>query len=209
MRIFTISLISGRIKILPYLPFLVARHTVMKSFVVGILLAAVNMETFAVMDVDHIFSVANNTVNRVQGSGLPLPRFVSLRLDKVNMRTGPGTQYPVKWTYTRRNYPVEITAEFDIWRLIRDREGNEGWVHQVMLTGQRTFVVLARDSIIRSQPSESEEFPIVARLEEGVIGGLLQCPATTSRYCRVKVQNHVGWLKRDDFWGVQRDEFIQ
>ncbi len=149
------------------------------------------------------------SVGVVKGSGLPLPRFVSLRLDEVNLRTGPGVQYPMEWTYMRRGYPVEVIAEFDTWRRIRDWEGSEGWVHQNMLTGRRTFIVLGplshrRD--LRTQPAD--DAISVAKLELGVVGDLLQCPSNTAQYCRVEVRNYVGWLKRGDFWGVQRDEFI-
>lgn len=147
---------------------------------------------------------ASSTV--VRGSGLPLPRFVSLRADEVNMRTGPGTQYPVEWIYMRRGYPVEVIAEFDAWRRIRDWEGSEGWVHQTMLTGRRTFVVFSQQRFLRVQPAD--DAPTVAGLGPGVVGDLLQCPTNTVQYCRVEVRNYIGWLKRDDFWGVERDEFF-
>ncbi|KAF0118525.1 MAG: hypothetical protein FD149_664 [Rhodospirillaceae bacterium] len=140
------------------------------------------------------------------GSGLPLPRFVSLRSDEVKLRTGPGVQYPIEWIYTRRSYPVEVIAEFDTWRRIRDWEGGEGWVHQSMLIGRRTFANLSQIRDLRTSPGE--EASVIARVEPGLVGDLLQCPTNTPQYCRVEVQNYVGWLKRGDFWGVQRDEFI-
>jgi len=68
---------------------------------------------------------------------LPLPRFVSLRSDKVFMRFGPGKQYPIKWVYERKWLPVEIILEFDTWRKIRDHAGEEGWVHQSLLSDRR------------------------------------------------------------------------
>ena len=70
-------------------------------------------------------------------TGLPLPRFVTLRANEVNLRSGPGTRYPIDWVYRRSGMPVEIIDEFDTWRRIRDWQGTEGWVHQSMVQGRR------------------------------------------------------------------------
>ncbi len=75
-------------------------------------------------------------------TGLPLPRFASLKTDEVNLRTGPGLRYPIEWVYKRRDLPVEIQREFEVWRLVADQEGVKGWVHQATLVGRRTFVVV-------------------------------------------------------------------
>ncbi|ACI51760.1 protein of unknown function DUF1058 [Gluconacetobacter diazotrophicus PA1 5] len=74
-------------------------------------------------------------------TGLPLPRFAALRADEVNMRSGPGQRYPIAWVYHRRDLPVKIEREFDVWRLVEDSDGQKGWVHQATLVGARTFVV--------------------------------------------------------------------
>ena len=71
-------------------------------------------------------------------SGLPVPRFVSLKSDRVNVRGGPTKDHDVAWVYTRAGMPVEITAEFENWRRIRDWEGAEGWVYHSLLSGRRT-----------------------------------------------------------------------
>ncbi|HEC14175.1 MAG TPA: hypothetical protein ENI72_00310, partial [Rhodospirillales bacterium] len=76
-----------------------------------------------------------------KGSGLPLPRFVSLRVNEVNMRTGPGVQYPIEWVYSRQYLPMEVIAEYSTWRKVRDWQGGQGWVHQSMLGGRRSFIV--------------------------------------------------------------------
>ena len=91
-----------------------------------------------------------------KASGLPLPRFVSLRSEEVNLRTGPGVQYPVDWVYKRRNMPVEVLAEFGTWRKVRDIQGTQGWVHQsllssnrwVTITGQARTVALSMPGIV-------------------------------------------------------------
>ena len=80
----------------------------------------------------------------VTASGLPVPRFVSLKADKVNMHIGPAKTYEVRWVYQRAGLPVEITAEFENWRRIRDSDGAEGWVYHSLLSGRRTGVVTAK-----------------------------------------------------------------
>src|SRR5579871_6461730 len=76
-----------------------------------------------------------------EGTGLPLPRFASLKSDHVNVRGGPDKDHDVAWIYTRPSLPVEITAEFENWRKIRDRDGSEGWVYHTLLSGKRTAYV--------------------------------------------------------------------
>lgn len=136
-------------------------------------------------------------------TGLPIPRFVTLRAREVNARTGPGVRYPIDWVFQRPNLPVEVVAEFDTWRKIRDSDGTEGWVHQSMLSGRRTVIVKTAVRLLRREPSESAA-PI-ARLEPGVIGWLESC---RDIWCEVEVAGIDGWLRRDDVWGVLSDEAV-
>lgn len=140
-----------------------------------------------------------------QSTSLPLPRFVSLRSGDVNMRTGPGVRYPVEWNYKKSGLPVEITAEFGNWRKIKDWDGTQGWVSKGMLSGNRTFRVLATSELKRSP---AEEAQIMARVEGGVIGKLLQCPQNKPLFCRVEVKGYQGWLKRSEIWGVYPNEAV-
>jgi SH3-like domain-containing protein len=137
-------------------------------------------------------------------SKLPIPRFVSLRSGEVNLRTGPGTIYPVEWVFVRRGLPVEIIAEFDVWRRIRDWQGTVGWVHQSMLDGRRTARVTGAERELRSDPAEAAS--AVARLAPGVIGRLLECEAA---WCKIDAEGYRGWLRRDEFWGTYPDEQVQ
>lgn len=136
---------------------------------------------------------------------LPLPRFVSLRTNEVNMRAGPGVRYPVDWVYLRRDLPVEVIAEFDVWRKIRDPDGAEGWVHQSMLSGRRMMMVRTDKTMLRRTADDTAS--AAAWLQAGVIGKILQCPQG-SAFCRVEVQGYPGWLRRDEMWGVYRSETI-
>src|SRR5438067_115081 len=87
------------------------------------------------------------------GSGLPVPRFVSLKADETNVRTGPGTRYPISWVYHRQGMPVEVIEEFDVWRKIRDSEGTTGWVHRTMLDGKRSVMIKSKEPcVMRAEP---------------------------------------------------------
>ncbi len=139
-------------------------------------------------------------------TGLHLPRFASLKSDEVNMRSGPGERYPVLWEYQRRDLPVKIEREFDVWRLVEDMDGIKGWVHQATLTGRRDFVITGTaDVIVRSQANDTSE--AVAVLKPGVIGRIKSCDAS-SPWCAVEVQSYQGFLKRTEFYGLLDGETI-
>ena len=135
---------------------------------------------------------------------LKLPRFASLRADEVNLRAGPGTRSPIEWVYKRRNLPVEVIDEFDTWRRIRDWEGTEGWVHQSMLNGRRSIIIVDDLAMLRRDPQEDARG--VARLESGVIGRVDSCG---DLWCVVTAFNRKGWLRREQFYGVYPGEEIR
>lgn len=140
-------------------------------------------------------------------SALPVPRFVSLRTEPINMRTGPGIRYPVTWVYQRRTLPVEITDEFDTWRRIRDPDGAEGWVHQSMLSGQRTGVFKGPLSSPLYKGSTLSS-AVIAQLSPGVVLTVDRCPRQVD-FCLVEAGDKKGWLQRGLFWGLYEDEIIE
>ncbi len=152
--------------------------------------------------------VPENPAEPAKGTntGNPLPRFASLRSDEVNLRTGPGTRYPIDWVYKRRDLPVLIEREFEVWRLVRDPEGIKGWVHQATLAPRRSGVVTGGERVLRHDPKD-ESGP-VARLKPGVIVRLRSCEAT-SDWCQAQVQDYRGWIKRSEIWGTFPGEVIQ
>jgi len=143
--------------------------------------------------------------NKGSVTGLPLPRFASLRSDEVNLRSGPGTRYPIDWVYQRRDLPVEIEREFEVWRLIEDPQGTKGWVHQATLTGRRGMVVTAAERTLRA--SANPQSAAIAKLMPGVVGRILKCDA--SAWCEVQVGDYRGWLQRNEFWGSFPGETVQ
>jgi len=143
-------------------------------------------------------------------SGLPLPRFVSLKADRVNVRGGPTKDHDVAWIFTRSGLPVEITAEFDNWRRVRDWEGAEGWVYHSLLSGRRTAMAMPlgkdRDALLPLHRSADAATPIVARLEPGVVGTVRQCTGT---WCRFSGSGFDGWIEQVRLFGVYPNEKVR
>jgi SH3-like domain-containing protein len=140
-----------------------------------------------------------------EGAPVRLPRFAALRSDDVNMRAGPGTRYRIDWVYKRRDLPVEIEREFDVWRWVRDPEGIQGWVHQATLMGRRNFIVQKADATLRSDTNDTAL--AVAILKPGVIGRIRSCEAS-SDWCNVQAGNYRGYLRRQQIWGLLPGEAI-
>ncbi|MBL8658623.1 MAG: SH3 domain-containing protein [Rhodospirillales bacterium] len=134
-----------------------------------------------------------------------MSRYASLRASEVNLRVGPGEQYPIAWVYHRPGLPLEITAEFDVWRHVRDWQGEEGWVHSNMLSTQRTVIVIDGVQSLRKKPSDASA--VVATAETGVVARLLRCPKGTP-WCQIEVDGMRGWAPRVHIWGIQKGETV-
>src|SRR5256885_16687324 len=126
-------------------------------------------------------------------AGQNLPRFVSLRSDQVNLRVGPGENYPIDWVLTRKEMPVEIIREFEHWRMIRDWQGTEGWVHERMVSRKRGVVIKGGVRALHRQPDPASE--VVARAESGVFARLAECRGA---WCRIEVAEITGWVQRGE-----------
>lgn len=140
-------------------------------------------------------------------SGLPLPRFVSLKSDRVNVRAGPTRDNDVSWVYTRAGLPVEITAEYGNWRRIRDWEGAEGWVYHSLLTGRRTAMVNPKDKhdLVPLYADPDTHTAVVARLQSGVVGTLKSC---NGQWCRISGRQFDGWVVQERLWGAYPREKV-
>ncbi len=137
-------------------------------------------------------------------SGLPVPRFVSLKSNEVNVRSGPGTRYPILWVYRREGLPVEIIEEFEYWRKIRDAEGTSGWVYKAMVDGGRNVLIKGKQQVLRNEPEEKSAPAL--RVGENVLAKLIEC---RKDWCHVQIQGRKGWLKRKSLWGVYAEEEIK
>ncbi|MDW8399902.1 MAG: SH3 domain-containing protein, partial [Acetobacteraceae bacterium] len=140
-----------------------------------------------------------------QVTGLPIPRFAALRSNEVNLRAGPDTRFPIEWTYQRRDLPVMIVGEHQLWRRVRDMDGVEGWVHQATLAGRRTVLVQGREQTLRARPDDASA--AVAVVRPGVVGRLRRCEAN-AEWCEVQVGDYRGWLRRAGLWGIAPGEAV-
>jgi len=138
-------------------------------------------------------------------SGLPIPRFISLKSNEVNVRTGPGTRYPISWVYHRAGMPVEVVEEFDMWRKIRDIDGTMGWVHRTMLDGKRNVMIKGKNAqMVRSDPEKDAK--AIIKVEPTFVAKLLVC---AKAWCKIKVEDSKGWIEKTAIWGVYPDEIIE
>ena len=166
-----------------------------KTFFLALCLLALAAPAFAVDETE------NNEPASKSGSGLPIPRFASLRASDVNLRTGPGTRYPIEWVFTHRGMPVEITAEYETWRRVRDAEGDEGWVHKNGLTGVRSAIITGGPHELRQGMEDAGA--VAAHLEAGAIGQIVSC---SKDWCKLRFDGARGYLRKTDFWGAYAQE---
>lgn len=140
-------------------------------------------------------------------TGLPLPRFVSLKSDRVNVRIGPSRDYDIAWTFVKAGLPVEITQEFENWRRIRDWEGNEGWVFHSLLSSRRTALVTPweDDARIPLRSRSKSDAALVAELQTNVLAIVSEC---AGGWCRVRGEDYEGWVDQTRLFGVYPDELI-
>ncbi len=134
-------------------------------------------------------------------TGLALPRFASMGASQVNMRTGPGEQYPINWVYKREFLPVEIVQEFGPWRKVKDMDGIEGWVNGNLLSDQRTGVVLGQTRLLYSS-NDAASRPLY-RIEKGVVAKIIVCD---EGWCQLNADGKTGFILRQQIWGTYTAE---
>tara|TARA_Y100001001_G_scaffold163385_1_gene192218 strand:+ start:853 stop:1398 length:546 start_codon:yes stop_codon:yes gene_type:complete len=138
-------------------------------------------------------------------TGLELPRYASLKSDKVFSRQGPGRRYPIEWVYQQEKLPVKIVQEFDTWRKIEDPDGDSGWVHQSLISGKRTARVNGHTPQLL-YVSRQPESKSIARLEPGLIVDLDSC---FDGWCKLSVKQYSGWIEKKYLWGLHESERFQ
>jgi len=140
-------------------------------------------------------------------------RFASLKSDRVNLRSGPGTEYPTSWVYRRAGLPLEIIKDFEGWRQVRDAEGATGWVLQHFLSGRRTALVMPWDvkpntpvPLVELYDDDSARAGIVAKIEAGVIANIISCDGM---WCWVSIEPYKGYIPQKKLWGVYAGEVVK
>ena len=163
---------------------------------------------FCVMALVLVFGItaigvaeAQEARNAIKGTGHPLPRFMTLKSNKVFMRTGPSLQHPPIYIYQRRGMPMKVLREFYVWREVVDIDGTRGWIHATNLLLKRRGMIIGADAKIMA--AASPDAPIVAQAEKGVVVALLTCEGA---WCRITHSDLRGWIERRHLWGVFDDE---
>ncbi|MEM6728755.1 MAG: SH3 domain-containing protein [Pseudomonadota bacterium] len=146
-------------------------------------------------------AAAANEPARGSVTKFPIPRFVSMKAVEANVRRGPSLSHRIDWIYTRRDMPLQVTAEHGHWRRVRDRDGQGGWIHYSLISGTRTVIV--EEDMLGLFPRPEAQGQVVARLEMGVVARLGKC---TEKWCRVSAGGYRGWAPKTSLWGVEADE---
>ncbi len=124
------------------------------------------------------------------------PFYVSLRSNEVNLRTGPGNEYPIKFVYQLKGLPLKVVGEYDNWYKVKDKDNDEGWVNKNLTTKKRTLIVVNGTQIMYKK-NDLESNPLY-RLEENVIATYKKCDTI---WCKVEVNNETGWVESKNMWG--------
>jgi SH3-like domain-containing protein len=125
--------------------------------------------------------------------------FVSLKSSEINLRVGPGKEYPISWTFMRANLPVMLMAEFNQWRKVKFIDNTEGWVHQNMISNKNTAIVTSEFTILYKNASESQP---IAKIKKDVI---LKVAKKDENWIKVEVNKIKGWVKKQDLWGINEE----
>jgi len=138
----------------------------------------------------------------------PIPRFVSLRASVTNLREGPSVNNRISWVFHRAGQPLEIIAEFDIWRRVRDSDGSEGWLMSRTVSSRRTAVVApwSKDGALPLYDSDSTDARVVAKLEPKVLATIEECNGT---WCRLSGDGFSGWMEQEKLWGAYPGEKVK
>ncbi len=140
-------------------------------------------------------------------SGFPIPRFLTLKANKVNVRKGPSSSHEVAWVFQRKGMPVEVTAEFENWRKIRDSQGEEGWILQQMLSGRRFAMApdWDKNKSVDLHDGETARSGTVAKLSPGALAQIESC---SGKWCYVTTEDYEGYALQTELWGVYPGEVV-
>lgn len=134
----------------------------------------------------------------------PLPRYVSLGSNKINVRRGPGLDYRKDWVFHRAGMPVKIVGEYGNWRRVVDKDQAGGWIYQAMLSRRRTVLITEDGTLLRAAPDPAA--PASAKAEQGVVAAIDSCGPD---WCRIETGGYEGWVPKTAVWGVDPDEIIK
>lgn len=141
----------------------------------------------------------------IVATGLPVPRWVTVKANEMHLRQGPSLDQKILWKYVRPGLPVEVIAEYNSWRRIRDVDGTVGWVHASLLDGRRNVVVTGRvNTAILDRPKADAN--AIAYAQPGLVAKLVACEG---EWCEISTRGYDGFVVRDRLWGVYERETIR
>jgi len=143
---------------------------------------------------------ANTRKEISKKTGLPLPRFVSLKGNKVNLRRGPSLNYKIDWVYKRKHLPLMIVSEFGHWRKVTDFEDYTGWIYKDLLSSSRYIIVNKNETLLRNKAHFNSLGKAILKRE--VIGKLIDCEGL---WCSIRVKNLRGYVLAEHVWGIDLD----
>ena len=135
----------------------------------------------------------------INGSGLKIPRIVSLKNDLTYMRSGPGKKYPIVFEIKQKGYPLKIVSEFNNWRKVTTSDNLTGWIHTQMLSSFRTGIII-KTTLLKKIPSEKSKSE--AKLLVNLLVNVKKCE---HKWCKIEIikdKNYVGWIRRTSVWGA-------
>jgi SH3-like domain-containing protein len=150
-----------------------------------------------------IFVILSFTVT-ADNKKLPIPRFASIKSNEVNARRGPTTKSAIEWIFIKKGEPIEIIAEYEQWREVRDFKNEGGWIHSSMLSGKRSIIINSPKEVGLTKTA-SPNSKAIAKLKPNVRCRLKECKLD---YCRVSCNHYIGWLPKTLIWGVYKDEKV-
>ena len=173
------------------------------NFTLGLCMAVCVTSISSFAQIVPSASAQENRIS-IRGSNLEIPRFVTLKTNKVNMRSGPGRKHPIKWQYQRKGLPLKVIGEFDVWRKVIDHEGTDGWMHVSTLSIKR--MALFTDTTVKIHKSNDEASRVIAVAEKGVVAELETCRGV---WCKIQTPNLTGWVYRKSIWGLLEGELFE
>ena len=121
--------------------------------------------------------------------------FLSLKKNKVNVRYGPGFDFPIKYIYKKKNFPIKQIDTKENFRRIIDIKKNSGWIHISQLKKVNSVIALEDKVLFRKSSFFSKP---IAKIKKGRLLVILKCEG---EWCRVKTDNFKGWVDRVNLWG--------
>ncbi len=155
-----------------------------------------------VMSSENAFSNTKETKVSINGSGLKIPRIVSLKNSLTYMRTGPGKEFPVKFELKQKGYPLKIIAEYNNWRKVITSDDISGWVHTQLLSSVRTGLI-TKSTFLKKIPSKSSN--ALAKLLPNLLINIKNCNKNWCKIEIVKSKVYVGWVQRETIWGSTKN----